>query len=224
MNSEEKYLVFDSSSLINFSMNSSLDTLKKLKKIFGGKFLITLPVKYETIDHPRQIKRFSLGALQIKKLLDEGVIELAENHLDKDALNEKTKELLQRANQVLIAKNEPITLMQDGEASCLALMTLLKGEKLLVVDERTTRMLCESPENLRKLMQKKLHTGLKLNQQNLELFRNTKIIRSCELVYLAYKNKLIDLTNGNVLEALLYAFKLKGCSISEKEIDEMKRL
>jgi len=205
-------------------MNSSLDTLRKLKKMFGGKFLITLPVKYEIIDHPKKIRRFGLGALQIKKLLDEGVIELAENQINKTLLNEQTREIMQKANTTLIAKNEPINIIQEGEASCIAAMILIKGEKLMVVDERTTRMLCESPENLRKLMQKKLHTGIRINKQNLNLFKNITIIRSCELIYLAYKNKLIDLTNGNVLESLLYAFKLKGCSISEKEIEEMKRL
>ena len=224
MTSKEKYLIFDSSSIINFSMNASLDILRKLKEKFKGKFLITYPVKYEVIDHPKKIKRFGLGALQIKKLLDEGVIELAENLVDRNELEQKTKSIMEKANKVLIAKNDSIELIQKGEASCISLTSMLEGEKILVVDERTTRMLCESPQNLEKLMGKKLHTQLKLNSVNLNLFKDIKIIRSCELVYIAYKKQLIDLKNGNILEALLYAFKLKGCSIYEKEIQKIKNL
>ena len=35
---------------------------------------------------------------------------------------------------------------------------------------------------------------------------------------------LVNLSDGNVLDALLYAVKFKGCSISDDEIREIKKL
>ena len=43
-------------------------------------------------------------------------------------------------------------------------------------------------------------------------------------MYLAHKNKLVELENGNVLDALLYAVKYKGCSVSRNEIEALKNL
>jgi len=92
------------------------------------------------------------------------------------------------------------------------------------MDERTTRMLCEKPENLQKLLENKLHTKIKSKKENFPSFSQFKIIRSCELMHIAYKNKLIELKNGNVLDALLYAVKYKGCSVSRNEIEALKNL
>lgn len=223
-----KALIFDASTLINLSMNGMLDALEALKKIFPGKFLITKDVEYETIAHPLQIKKFELGALKIKQLLNNKIIELPESAGIKNyEIEEKTKEILKLANSSFIAENSYLHLIDSGEASCLALSEIFteKGVKnLVVMDERTTRMLCENPENLRKLMENKFHAKIKSIKENFSFFSRFKIIRSCELMYIAYKNKLIELKNGNVLDALLYAVKYKGCSVSRNEIEEMKRL
>lgn len=216
-----KYLIFDSGTIINFSMNGMLSILEELKKIFRGRFLITEPIKYEIIEHPAKINKFKFGALQIKKLLDNKVIELAENLVDRKKLQQKTKEILDISNHTFFSENKPIHIIDWGEASSIALTKILDGEKIIVVDERTTRVLCEKPENLRKLLQKKLHSKIEAKKQNFAHFQNIKIIRSTELAYIAYKKGFINLKNGNVLEALLYAFKFKGCSISDKEIREI---
>ena len=85
-------------------------------------------------------------------------------------------------------------------------------------------MLGENPENLAKLLDKKLHARININKENCNFFRNFKFLRSAELVYVAYKKGLIDLKNGDVLDALLYAVKFKGCAISGEEIKEIKRM
>ena len=43
-------------------------------------------------------------------------------------------------------------------------------------------------------------------------------------MYILYKRGIIKLKNHNILDALLYAVKFKGCSISDEEISEMEKL
>ena len=81
----------------------------------------------------------------------------------------------------------------------------------------------ENPENLRRLFEDKLKTRVELKKSFYEL-RSIKFIRSAELVYLAYKKGLIKLGDGDLLDALLYAVKYKGCAISRQEIEEAKKL
>ena len=205
-------------------MNGLLPLLKKLKKEFPGKFLITESVKKEIIDRPQKIRRFQLGALQLKALLKQGIIELPNlNNEQRNQLNREKNELLNIANSTFRIKNKNLNLIHDGEAATLALACILKPD-VIAVDERTTRMLCENPENLRKLMQKKLHASVKANTKNYSYFKDIKVIRSTELVYIAYKKKLNELKDPMLLEAMLYGVKYKGCSVSEEEIEEMKNL
>jgi len=223
---KQKAIVFDSGILINFSMNGLLELLGELKKVFKGKFLITEYVEYETIKRPLNIKKFELGALTIKKLLDDGIVEYPESiGIKGSEIKEKIGEILDLSNHAFFTKGKDLHLIDKGEASCLVLSELLnqKGIKnVIAIDERTTRMLCEKPENLQKLLETKLHTKVIMKKENLPFFKRFKFIRSAELVYIAYKRGLVNLKNGKVLEALLYAVKYKGCSISKEEIEEIK--
>lgn len=220
-----KYIIFDAGPLINFSMNGLLPLFKKLKNIFPGKFLINEEVKKEIIDRPQKIRRFQLGALQLKALLNEKIIELPKLTLQqKSQLEKKKTELLDIANKTFYTKEKNLRLIDKGEAATLALSSILKEPNVIAVDERTTRILCENPENLRKLLQKKLHASVRANQKNYSYFKGFKIIRSTELVYIAYKKKLHELKDPLVLEAMLYGVKYRGCSVSEKEIQVMKGL
>lgn len=222
---KQKAIIFDAGPLINFSMNGLLPVLRRLKKEFSGKFLITPAVKKEIIEHPENIKRFQLGALQLKALLKEGIIELPKLTAEqKKQLERKKTELLNIANNTFKSKNKNIHLIDKGEAATLALSTILKIPNVIAIDERTTRMLCENPENLRKLLQKKLKTTIKSNKRNFSHFIGFKIIRSTELVYIAYKKNLQDLKDPKILEAMLYAVKYKGTSVSEEEVQKMIRL
>ena len=236
----QKAIIFDSSTLISFAMNGILDILRDLKKEFstqgrtpnniqknivtkGRSFLITPDVKREVIDRPITITRFKLEALKIQGLLDEGVLELA----NYEGMQKKTKEILDIANSIFMGRDKEIKLISSGEASCLALSRLLTEKKIMnvvAVDERTTRMLVENPENLGKFLEKKMHTKIDFKKDNFEIFKNFKVIRSAELVYIAHKKKLVKIGNGKLLDALLWAVKFKGCSISNEEINEMKKL
>ncbi len=219
-----KHLIFDSGPLINFAMNGSLHILERLKQNFKGDFLITKEVRKEIIDKPSTIKRFKLESLQLKALYDKKIIKLA--NLNKNQINElreKRNKFMSIANSTFKTKKKDLHLIDKGECAVLALSKIIKSP-YIVIDERTTRMLCENPENLRKLLQKKLHTSITANKDNYSYFKNFKIIRSTELAYLAFKKKLFNLKYPETLEALLYGLKYNGCSISEQEVKQIARM
>ena len=225
----DKVIIFDSGTLISLSMNGLLNLVKKLKGIFHGKFIITNEVKKEIIDKPITIKRFELEALKIKQLVGEGVLEFPTSLKISDAeISKKTNEILDIANNTFMANGKSIHIIDSGEASCLALSKILDKKKIknvIAVDERTTRILGEKPENMKKLLGKKLHTNINPKPQNFKFFGGFKFIRSAELVYVAYKKGLVDIKDGKLLlDALLYAVKFKGCAISGDEIREIKKL
>ena len=224
-----KVIIFDASSLISLSMNGLLNDLRKLKKIFNGKFIITQEIKEEVIDKPLKIKRFELEALRVKQLVEEGVLEFPDSlKIDDKIINAKAWEIIELSNSFFIGDGKPVKMIHLGEASCLALSKLLMDkniDRILCIDERTTRMLIEKPLNLKELLQKKLHTRIKLNKQNFDYFKNFRVIRSAELIYISYKKGLTEIKDGKViLDALLYALKFKGCAISSDEIEEIKRI
>jgi len=228
METTKKTIIFDSSTLISFAMNGLLPEFRDLKKIFNGKFLITKEVKKEIIDRPLTIKRFELEALKLKQLLDENILEMPSSiKISQNEISNKTNKILDIANNTFKGKGKYIHIIDSGEASCLALSKMLTEKKIknvIAVDERTTRMLGEKPENLKRLLQKKLHVDVRFKKENFKFFKGFKFLRSSELVYIAYKKNLVRLKNGNVLDALLYAVKFKGCSISNDEIREIKKL
>jgi len=241
---QQKAIIFDASTLISLAMNGLLSTLEELKKVFNGSFLITPDVKKEVIDKPLTITRFKLEALRVKHLLDKGVLELS----NEKGIQKRTQDILDMANSSFEGKGKDIKLVSAGEISCLALSEILSKKKILnvvAIDERTTRMFVESPDKLKDFLERKMHIKItsgtappgvppkgtrtssrpqntSLRGNNFEIFKNFKIIRSAELVYIAHKKKLVKIGNGQLLDALLWAVKFKGCSISNEEIKEIK--
>lgn len=224
----KKAIIFDSGTLINFSMNGLISLLKDLNTAFKGDFIITPQVKYEVIDKPINIRRFQLGALKLNQLFNEGVLKLPTDvGIKGDELEKYTKKYQKLANTAFKTDTEMINLIHKGEASCFAVSKLLtdKGIKNVIsIDERTARMLTEKPENLEKLMEQKLHTSITSNKDNYKFFKGFQFIRSAELVYIAYKKNLLKIKHSKLLEALLFAVKYKGCAISTDEIMTMKKL
>ncbi|MBM3232758.1 hypothetical protein FJZ18_01160 [Candidatus Pacearchaeota archaeon] len=223
-----KALIFDSGTLINLSMNGLLYVLEKLKKNCDCYFLITSAVKHEIIDRPLSIQRFELGALNIQALMDSGVLNLPsvlgikEEDIDKD-----TRDIMDMANHYIQVNGKWVSIVSEAEISCLALNDILSKrgfETLIAIDERTTRMLCESPESLERVMSEKIHQKVDLIAQNFKIFHKYRFVRSSELVYVVYKKGLINLKGNKVLEALLYATKFHGAAISFEEIDILKKL
>jgi hypothetical protein len=224
----QKAIIFDSSSIINFTMNGLLGEFKALKEAFGGKFLIPEEVRVEIIDKPMEIKRFELEAIKIQELLDEKVLETPEVFgIDKNKISSETKKLMDTANDTFFGKQNSIHIIDLGETACLVLSSMLseKGiRNVISVDERTIRMIGEKPENLLEILRKKLHTQINAKKENFKFFKGFKFIRSAELIFIAYKRGIVKLKNKNVLDALLYALKFNGCSISDEEIMQIEKL
>lgn len=223
-----KVLIFDSGTLINLSMNGLLNLIESLKRDFDGKFIITKPVKYEIIDRPLEIQKFELGALKIQWLLEQGVLEMPESlDIDEKELKALTEKYLNKANHILQAKGEWVKLVSEAEISCLALSAILtkKGvENLIAIDERTTRLICENPGNLERLVSEKTRQRVQIVETHLEEFEDFRFIRSSEIAFVAYKKGLLKISGKKVLEALLYATKFKGAAITFEEINALKKL
>lgn len=223
-----KALIFDSGTLINLSMNGLLYILEELKRNFNGKFLITQSVKNEVVDRPKNIQRFELGALNIENLLTKKIIEMPESlEIDLKIIEQRTNELLIKANHFIQVKNQWVRIVSDAEMSCLALSSELSEkdiENIIAIDERTTRILCEDPKALERQMSEKLHQRVSILSEDKNYFSKYKFIRSSELVFVAYKKEIINLKGKRVLEALLYATKFKGAAISFEEIEQIKKL
>jgi predicted nucleic acid-binding protein len=220
-----KTLIFDSSSIITLSLNGLIDILEPIRKYFKGRFLITPSVRQETVGTPLKIRRFELEGLRVSDLIKRGVLEMVQTL----QLENETSRVMNLANNLFSAEGSQINLLHEGEASCLALAKTLKNDTLMVIDERTARMLCENPKNLQKLMERKLHMKIERSGEALkmlEAYSTVPIIRSSELAFVAYKKGLIKLPADaqTSIEALLYATKFKGNSISYEEIEEAKRI
>jgi predicted nucleic acid-binding protein len=222
-----KYLIFDSGSIINFTQNCLVSMFRDLDKVFQGDFLVTPEVIYETTVHPLRIKKFEWGAIRIQSLIDEEILKPFQDEevCSYKDLKEKTQEVLNLVNNSLFSEGKPIHLIEGGEAECLALSLILSERKIpnaVVIDERTARMVCENPDQLHDLMESKLEAKLEFKKENLAVFQSIKVFRSTELVYMAFKKGLID-SDRKKLEAILYALKFGGCSVSENELEFMKK-
>jgi len=213
-------LIFDSSSVISIATNNLLPQLKQLKKQFKGDFIIPHSVKKELIDNPLKGKKYKLEALIILDLLNDKILNLKK--ADKNYL-------MNLSNNIFINKQKPIKILQAGEVEAIA----MQNHNICVIDERTTRMLIESPVKLKELLEKKLHSKVHIDIKKLnefkELTKNTKIIRSTELMTIAFEKGLFKdvITKGkkkDFLDGLLWGLKLRGCAISSDEINEVLRL
>ena len=224
-----KAILFDASTLISFSMNGILYILEELKKNFkDGHFIITKEVKYEVIDRPLKVKRFKLEALKINDLLKKGILEMPSAlGIEDQEITTKTQKILDIANSMYQGNRGDIHILDLGEVSCLELSKMLDNKNIpnvVATDERTTRVLSEKPENLKQILQKKLHTKINYDKSKFQYFKKIKIIRSTELAYVAYKKGLTKLKGKPALDALLFALKFKGCSITHEEIEQIEKL
>jgi hypothetical protein len=223
-----KVLIFDTGALITLSLNGLLYLIEELKKDFDGEFIIPHAVKYEIIDKPLTIPRFELGALRVKDLLERKIINLPEDiNINHQEVEDETNRMLKEANSFVSIDDKLIEIVSAAEISCLALSKILKGkniDSMIVIDERTTRVLVEKPENIQEIISNRFHKHAKISKEKLTLFENTKIIRSTELAYVAYKKGLTRLKGPKALEAILYATKFKGAAVSFEEINEIKKM
>ena len=127
-----------------------------------------------------------------------------------------------------------MSIVHFAEISVIAAAIELKADAI-VIDERITRSLIESPKAVLNILKQTLHTSVSINESNLKEFGNTtnglKVMRSVELVTMAYEFGMLDnyitkLPNArkNLLESILWGVKLNGCAVSRDEIEQIMKL
>ncbi|MFQ5474425.1 MAG: hypothetical protein ACE5DM_01185 [Candidatus Nanoarchaeia archaeon] len=225
-----KSIAFDTGPVISLTTNNLLWLLSDLKKEFGGEFLVTDSVEDELISKPLRTKKFKFEALQVKKIISEGIL----RKFSHDGLNELADSLYQVANSIYSIRGRTVSIVQYAEMEVLA-AALLDNSVAIVIDERTTRKLVEDPKALENILKHKLHAKVWLNERMLKRFQSlvkgVRIIRSVELVTIAFEKGLLDkyLPGGSdgrrtLLESILWGVKLHGCSVSHIEIDKIVKL
>ena len=228
-----KSIIFDTGPVISLVTNNLLWILEPLKQKFGGKFYITPAVKRELIDKAFKIKRFEFEALQISRLINKGILEIVGNA----QIEALSKKLLDLANHSFKAKGNWVNIVSDAEIEALAADAVLNSDAA-VIDERTVRLLLENTPNMTNLMEKRFHCKVQPNIDNIREFkkqlRNVQILRSTELALIAYKMGLLNDYIAEkstkvrdpkklLLDAVLWAVKVRGCSISGQEINQIVR-
>ncbi|MBI2651009.1 hypothetical protein HYX01_00910 [Candidatus Woesearchaeota archaeon] len=226
-----KTIVFDTGPVISLTMNNLLWILEPLKNISNANFYITPNVKRELVDNPlNKTKRFKFEALQTLHYIENKTLEV----MDNDNIRSETSRLLGIANNCFMAFGHNMGIMHEAEMSAIALC-IEKNADAFVVDERTARLLIENPRKLLHILRHTLHTDIKENSSNIKEFRkitkNISVIRSAELVTVAYEKGLLDKYLANVpnsrktlLESVLWGVKLNGCAVSKKEIEQILRI
>ncbi len=201
--------------------------LPELKKQFGGKFYITPAVKFELIDRPLQIKRFKFEALQVIKFLRDGVLEVYE-----DVPQKEVAALKRVVNSAFKISNKSVDLIQEGEIE--SALSAIKEGSSIVMDERTLRLLIESSKDVKSLLKRRFHKAVQVDEIKLKAFssrfKTLNIVRSVELMSVAYKMKLFEdyVPTGKggrdtLIDAFLWAAKTNGCAMTEHEIEEIKQ-
>ncbi|MBD3203288.1 hypothetical protein GF327_03275 [Candidatus Woesearchaeota archaeon] len=225
-----KSIVFDTGPLISFSLNSIIELFEKLKQHYKGEFYISPSVKKEAVDNPLKSKKYKFEAIQLLELIKKNII----NIHSYETLSQDTQELLGLANSIYKARGNYIKVFHRGEIEALALVLKLDSDAF-VLDEFVTRSIIENPKKVKKRLSRKLHTNIIVNEKNLKKFtdriKKVKVIRSVELITIAYELGLLDRyklveknPEKNLLEAVLWGAKLNGCSISQKEISKIMKL
>ncbi|MEK6891920.1 MAG: hypothetical protein AABX25_01920 [Nanoarchaeota archaeon] len=225
-----KSIIFDAGPIISLATNNLLFILPPLKKHFNGKFYLTSSVKKELVDRPFEIKKFKFEAIQIEKLIEDGVLEI----IDNDFIRNESPKLLAIANTTFKAFGNYMQIVHFAEMSTLAAAINLNADSV-AIDEKTTRLLMENPKLLLEILKKTLHTSISVNELNLKEFRsrtkNIRAIRSIELVAIAYEHGILDgyITKlpdakRNLLESVLWGVKIGGCAVSRDEIGQIIRM
>ncbi len=225
-----KIMVFDAGPIISLTTNNLLGLLTSLKEKYKGRFYISEGIKRELIEMPLATKKFKFEALQVLRCINFGVLEV----FNSEEMRRMAIHLLDLANRCFMAKGNLIQIVHFAEMSGLA-VALINDAEAFVVDERSTRLLIEDPDRLRRILEDRLHTKIKVDKAKLNEFRNIckgiKLIRSVELVTVAYEIGLLDKYVVNIpeprrtlLEAVLWGVKLNGCTVSEREIEEVIKM
>lgn len=217
--------VCDSSSLISLSETCNIDALRFLKAS-GARFVVPPSVRDEIVTRPLQIRRLAFSAMRLRKLIYDKILEVVEL----PNLERECQTILALANKVINVGGRPLTILQEGEVECLALMKL-KGFKNLVVDEKTARLLLESPQTLFDALQSEFDEEVTIDQTALGAFKKglegASVLRSAEIIAVSADKgffKEYGSAARDALSASLYALQNAGCSISTQELGDYEAL
>ncbi|MBN2477817.1 hypothetical protein JXB01_00830 [Candidatus Micrarchaeota archaeon] len=223
---KKSYILCDASSIISLTNSCFIEVLYFLHNKFKVDFIIPPSVEYETVTRPLELQSnaFSLSALRIKKAIDDKVITVVDAKTE-----ERTKTILSLANKIFFVRGQPLNIVHKGEMELIAVSKELNINNILV-DERTTRLIIEAPFLFKSHLENEFRVAVMINRSNLErlkeISKELKIIRSTELLAVAYEHGFLDRyekLKWKVLEAGLFNLKYSGCSIRSKEINDFMR-
>jgi predicted nucleic acid-binding protein len=230
MAAKQNSIVFDAGPIISLTTNNLLGVLDKLKDDFKGEFYLPKTVKEELIDHPLATKKYKFEALQVNHKITKGTLTL----ISTPQISALAEELKKLANNTFKVRGSWLQLVHYGEMEALAAAILLNAGAV-VIDERTTRLLVENQQLFIDMIERHMHSKVMINDVNLQRFKDwtkgLKIIRSVELVTVAYEKGHLDkyLLDGpnakrTLIESLLWGVKLRGCSVTRDEINELVKI
>ncbi|MAF36787.1 hypothetical protein CL622_06740 [archaeon] len=219
----KKSLLFDTSTVISLVTNNMLWVLPELKKKFDGRFLVAPAVYQEMIKVPMNSRKYKFEAMVVCEYIHHGHIKVCDNI----KLEPKTDAMMSLTNSIYKIKERNLNLFHRGEMDTVVLAMAL-GNSAIATDERSTRMLIEDPKRLAKILSMKLHAKVKIQKDKLKQFREKvgkmQVLRSTEIGMLAIEHGLLDEfyahhTKQDVVDAVLWGLKTRGCAISGEEID-----
>jgi hypothetical protein len=222
-----KTMFFDTGPIISLIMARLWWVLPKLKVKFEGQFYITPAVYRELIERPLKTKRFKFEALQALRLVREGTLEV----YDKIPVTQ-VKRLTSIANSSFTLNGKAMDILQQGEMEAIA-AAIQEKAVALVVDERTLRLFMEQGKNVKSLLEHRFKKKVVANPEKIRQFnsevKGVPLIRSVELVSVAYKMGLLDGYvapkkggRAELLDSVLWAVKINGAAVTEHEIEELK--
>ncbi|MBI4919376.1 hypothetical protein HY837_05560, partial [archaeon] len=176
-----KALVFDTGPIISLATNNLLQILRPLQEKFKGDFYITKGVHYEIIERPLKSKRFKFEALQVERVIEQGILQVYND----ENITKRAKQIMSQVNGCFKARDRYVQALQQAEVETLILAKEINASAA-IVDELITRLLIENPEEIKKIMSYRLREQVDINKANLRQvqknFKDIKILRSAELV------------------------------------------
>ncbi|MBS3061673.1 MAG: hypothetical protein J4215_03770 [Candidatus Diapherotrites archaeon] len=219
-------IVFDSSVLISITEKCFLKILQRLHHQHGLRFVIPQSVFEEAVHHPESIRRFELNAVRLKQAVMDRWIEVIPQS---DALRSLYAEFAELSNNSFFVNEKPLQLLQAGELEALAVFKSLNADAL-AIDERTCRMMLEDPYRLQSLIARRMDRQVQTDSSRLkklsDLLGRPTVVRSCDLLALAFSEKLFEgelSQSKQGLEAALWSVKFAGCAVSGIEITDFLR-
>ncbi len=216
-------LVCDSGPLISFSDTCLINIVSFLRQR-GAEFIIPRSVEQEIVSTPINIRRYQFSAVRLHKAIDDGDLKIV------DADQQLVESISNAANSVFSVRGNQLKILHAGEVACLAVYRKFNCS-VLVIDEKTTRLLIEDPELLREKISDEYSAKVIVNQKSLDeftsLMKGVQILRSSDLAAIAAKRGYFNSFgkhSGQAFRAAIYALKQAGCSLSEKEVADYQKL